>query len=243
MILNSGRCGSTVLLRMLDAHPRACSRGEVFHRYDTIYGGCPRRPDPLRYLERELRRVGRRHFVFSVHFLRAQHLRPDLLDMQLEEFLRVVHGMGVNRIVLLERRNYLRIILSSYAGALREQWHVPALGESEVKSFVLDPDRVEFARTTLPLTAWLEEFERGYAEARGLVAAVSGLYLTYEEDVLPDPGIGHRKLCAVMGLPALDVEVSLRRSNPFPVREMLRNFEKVERHLRGTRFAWMLDAE
>jgi len=243
VILNSGRCGSTVLMRMLDAHPRVSSRGEVFHRYDTIYGGRPRRPDPLRYLEREMRRVGRRHFVFSVHFLKAQHLRPDLLDMQLEEFLRVVHGMGVNRIVLLERRNYLRIILSRYAGAHREQWHVPALGESEVKSFALDPDRVEFARTTLPLTTWLEEFERDYAKARPLVAAVDGLYLTYEEDVLPDPRVGYRKLCAVMGLPALDVEVPLRRANPFPVREMLRNFDEVERHLRGTRFAWMLDAE
>jgi hypothetical protein len=151
--------------------------------------------------------------------------------------------MEVDRVVLLERRNYLRVILSRYAGALRAQWHVPALGETEVKSFDLDPDAVEFARTHLPLIAWLEEFERGYAEARRLVTAVDGLYLTYEGDVLPDPRIGYRKLCAVMGLQAPDVQVALRRTNPFPVHEMLRNFDEVERELRGTRFAWMLDTE
>ncbi|CAN5784533.1 hypothetical protein BH20GEM1_BH20GEM1_01270 [soil metagenome] len=40
-----------------------------------------------------------------------------------------------------------------------------------------------------------------------------------------------------------EVEAPLTRANPFPVRAMLRNFDAVERELRGTRFAWMLDSD
>jgi hypothetical protein len=190
-----------------------------------------------------MRRVGRRNFVFSVHFLRDQHLRPGLVDLRLEAFLDAIAERQIERIALLERRNYLRVILSRYAGALREDWHLPAHGETTPQTFPIDPWGVEFARVRLPLIAWLEEFERGYAEARPLVAARRGLHLTYEEDVLPDPRIGYRKLCDALGVPAVAVEVPLRRSNPFPVRAMLENFHEVERELAGTRFAWMLDAD
>jgi hypothetical protein len=228
---------------MLHAHPRVFSHGEVFFRYEKTFEGRRLRPDPIRYLERDRLRAGRRHFVFSVHFLHGQHLRPDLVNLRLEEFLDAIGERGFERVVLLERRNHLRVLLSRYAGAMRERWHVPADAKTERRAFELDPGAVEFARTRLPLTAWLEEFERGYAEARPLVAARQGLYLTYEKDVLPDPRIGYRRLCAALGVQPVDVEVPLRRSNPFAIRDMLRNFDKVERELRGTRFAWMLDAE
>jgi len=227
---------------MLHAHPRVFSHGEVFLRYEKTFEGR-RRPDPIRYLLRDRRRAGRRHFVFSVHFLHGQHLRPDLVNLRLEEFLDAIRDRGFERVALLERRNYLRVLLSLQAGLLREQWHVPADAKSEPWVFELDPGAVEFARTRLPLIAWLEEFERGYAEARRLVAARQGLYLTYEEDVLPDPRIGYQKLCAVLGEQPVEVEVPLRRANPFAIRDMLRNFDEVERELRGTRFAWMLEEE
>lgn len=243
VILNSGRCGSTVLSWMLDAHPRVYSHGEVFLRYQRIFEGRRRRPDPLRYLQRDMLRAGRRQFVFSVHFLRAQHLRPDLVNLGLEQFLDAMPELGIERIALLERRNYLRVLVSNYAGSLRQSWHVPAHATSEVQAFELNPAAVEFARTRLPLIAWLKEFERGYAEARPLVESRGGLILTYEDDVLPDPRIGYRKLCATLGVPPVEVEVPLTRANPFPVRAMLRNLDAIERELRGTRFAWMLDSD
>jgi hypothetical protein len=228
---------------MLHAHPRVFSHGEVFFRYQKTFEGRAKRPDPLRYLKRDMLRAGRRHFVFSVHFLRAQHLRPDVVDLGLEDFLDAIPALGVERVALLERRNYLKVLLSSYAGALREQWHVPAYANSTPQVVELDPAATEFARTRLPLITWLEEFERGYAEARRLVAERGGLYLTYEDDVLPDPRIGYGKLCATLGVPAVEVEVPLTRANPFPVREILRNFDAVDRELRATRFAWMLNAD
>jgi hypothetical protein len=228
-------------MRMLNAHPRVLSGGEAFLRYGRVYEGSPRRPDPFRYLRRDMLRAGRRHYVFSVHFLRAQHLRPDLVDMDLEAFVGVMSGLGA-RLVLLERRNYLRVLLSSRAGELREDWHVPHGVPPTLQTFTFDPEIVEFGATRMRLVEWLEEFERGFTEARRLVAARGGLYLTYEEDVLPDPRIGYRKLCALLGERPAEVEVPLARANPFAIPEMLRNFDVVERNLRGTRFAWMLDA-
>lgn len=241
VILNSGRCGSTVLSWMLHAHPRVFSHGEVFFRYQRVYGARAGRPEPLRYLARDRRRAGRRHFVLSVHFLRGQHL--EIVGMGLEELLDAIAALGLDRIALLERKNSLRVLISSYAGSRRGTWHVPAATETERKSFVLDPRSVEFARTKQPLLAWLEEFERAYAEARPLVAARGGVHLTYEDDVLPDPRIGYRKLCRAIDEPPVEVAVPLRRANPFAARDVLENFAAVERVLEGTRFAWMLDAE
>jgi hypothetical protein len=228
---------------MLNSHPRVLARGEVFLRFGRTYEGRQRRPDPFRYLRRDMLRAGRRHFAFSVHFLRFQHLRPDLVNVGLEAFVDAMPGLGVGRIVLLERRNYLRVLLSSRAGELREHWHVLPGTPVELKTFTFDPHVVEIGGTRKGLVEWLEEFERAYAEARKLVAAREGLYLTYEEDVLPDPRVGYRKLCAALGEPALEVEVPLRRANPFAVRDMLENFDQVARALRGTRFAWMLDRD
>jgi hypothetical protein len=229
-------------MRMLNAHPRVLSRGEVFLRYGRAHEGSPRRPDPFQYLRRDMLRAGRRHYVFSFHFLRVQHLRPDLVDVSLEAFVDAMPGLGVAGIVLLERRNYLRVLLSSRAGELREHWHVPPEVRVELRPFAFDPHVVEIGCTRMGLVEWLEEFERGFTEARRLVAARGGLHLTYEEDVLPDPRIGYRKLCELLGERAVEVEVPLARANPFAIREMLRNFDVVQRHLRGTRFAWMLDA-
>lgn len=230
-------------MRMLNAHPRVLSRGEVFLRYGRAYEGKSRRPDPFRYLRRDMLRAGRRHYVFSVHFLRAQHLRSDLVDVSLEAFIDAMPGIGVAAIVLLERRNHLRVLLSSRAGELRAHWHVPPEVPVELTTFAFDPHVVEIGGTRMGLVEWLEEFERGFTEARRLVAARGGLYLSYEEDVLPDPRIGYRKLCGLLGERAAEVEVPLARANPFAIREMLSNFDVVQRHLRGTRFAWMLDAD
>lgn len=241
MILNSGRCGSTVLSWMLHSHPRIFSHGEVLFRYDRIYRGRARRPDPMRYLDRDRRRAGRRHFVLSVHFLRGQHL--DMVGMGLEELLDAIGALGIERIALLERRNSLKVLISSYAGSRRRTWHVPAGGEAERQSFALDPGSVEFARTRKPLLEWLEEFERAYEEARPIVAAREGIHLTYEEDVLPDPRLGYRKLCHALGEPPVDIPVPLQRANPYHARDVLENYAAVERELRGTRFAWMLESE
>lgn len=163
--------------------------------------------------------------------------------MGLEELLDAFGSLGLDRIALLERRNSLRVLISSYAGTQRGTWHVPAGGETERRSFELDPRSVEFSRARRPLLAWLEEFERAYGEARPIVAARGGVHLTYEEDVLPDPRIGYRKLCGVLGESPLDVPVPLRRGNPYSIREVLENYAAIERELSGTRFAWMLESD
>ena len=239
VILNSGRCGSTVLSRMLHSHPRMFSHGEVLARWRRVYGDRARPPEPLRYVARDRLRAGRRHFVISVHFLRGQHL--DLVGMELQEFLDALHVLGFARVALLERRNTLRVLLSSMAGAGRDRWHVPAGEAAERPAMRLDPASVEFGGERRPLLAWLEEFDRAYGEARPLVLARGGIHLTYEEDVLPDPRIGYGRLCEALGERAVPVPVPLARANPFAPREVLVNLAEVERVVGPTRFAWMLD--
>lgn len=228
---------------MLHAHPRVFSHGEVYLRYGRETAGRRWRPDPLRYLERDMRKAGRRHYVFSLHFLRGQHLRPDLVGLGLGAFLDAARSRGIERVALLERRNALRVILSKYAGERREIWHLRPGDEAPLTQFALDPRSVDFAGIRMPLVAWLEEFERSYGEARARVAERGGTFLTYEDDVLPDPRIGYRRLCAALGVAALPVDVPLRRATPFPVAALVSNVEAIARELRGTPYAWMLEAD
>ena len=59
---------------------------------------------------------------------------------------------------------------------------------------------------------------------------------------LPSPQLAYGQVCAALGLEPEPVQVRLKRINPEPLVQLIRNWTEIEALLSPTRFAWMLAA-
>lgn len=233
VMLHVGRSGSTVLADMLDQHPRVYWDGEIYHRW---LGDRLPATDPVHYLSSRMTRAGSRYYGFE---LKPVHLRT--LNLELDGFMRTLNRLGFTHFVVLERKNYLRKILSSVIAHQSTVFHRAPSHRLRENSTALDVTRVEIDDTALPLLDFLAGYEEFFGTARQLLDPERTLWLTYEADIFHDPGIAYTKICSLLGIvPEQSPEIRYGKTNPFPVNQMLSNFSEVERALRDTRFEWML---
>ena len=83
-------------------------------------------------------------------------------------------------------------------------------------------------------------FESWYSELRTCLEGSPVLNLTYEDHIVPTPSNAYRKTCEFAGVDAQSASIRTGLVNPFPLKEIITNFEEVEGHLGGSRFEWML---
>lgn len=242
-MLHPGRCGSTVLATMLGDRDDVRWDGEIFEPHRS-------RP-PLRQVEAGLAPSGvvggRREeveeaaYLFAVKYLWSHHLR--VLDLDLPELVEELKAGGVDRWVLVHRRNHLRRVVSGAVGRARGSYHQRRSdGPSELVRVTLDLDDVPFGPGA-PLLDVFEELERGERELRQLLDGQPTLWLTYEDDIERDPTVAYERVCDFLGLERRPVEVRLRRTTPFSLEDVLENHAEVSALLEGTDREWMLERD
>lgn len=242
VMFHYGRSGSTVVADRLGQHPRIRWDDEVFQRAFT--GQLPEArltEDPgLQLRLRAARSLGR-WYGFELKAHRAYHLTEAILDRSEEEMLRWLEHLGFDRFVVLERRNYLRHQVSEETGRVRGRvWHVPAGTDPGLQRIHLDVDEVRFGGWRLPLLDSFEARREGYRRLEQLLSSRRSLWLTYEDDVLPDPHIAYARICDFLGVAPRPGEIRRGRTNPFPLTEILTNHDEVGAALAGTPYEWML---
>ena len=67
------------------------------------------------------------------------------------------------------------------------------------------------------------------------------LHIEYEVDIEADPRKAYKKICEFSGIKPLNPEVKLRKTNPFPVVELIENPDEVNAYFHGTPYQWMMD--
>lgn len=241
-----GRCGSTVVTDLVGQHPDVFWDGEVFQ--EMFRGRLPEQRltrHPSRLLRLRRLRAGHRFYGFETKFHPAYHLGAAVLDMEPAELVERLERLGFENFIVLERRNYLRQQISEEVGRRRGRvWHQAAGSRPVLHPIVLDVDRVRFGGWRLPLIASFEERDRLYEIQKDLLRGTRHLWMTYEQDVRDDPRIGYRRIVELLGLrPQDDVRILRSRTNPFPLRKILQNFDEVSAALRGTSYEWMLEDE
>ena len=82
-----------------------------------------------------------------------------------------------------------------------------------------------------------------YAEARRELSGCSTLELDFETHILPDPASAYRAVCNYVEVEPTPVRIRHQRVNPFPLAELVSNYQEIESLLRGTDFEWMLAKE
>jgi len=233
VMFHIGRSGSTVLGDMLDQHPRIYWDGEV---YDPVAKGRSLGTDPLTFLSKRMRRAGRRLYGCEV---KPVHMH--LLDLEPGVTIDCISELGFSRFIVLERRNYLRKVVSSAIAHETGSFHRGASEDRTRSQITLDVENIRIDRDEKPLLGFLESYDQFFRSLREYLDGKRLLWITYEDDVFADPRVGYEKICSFIGVEPLEgPAVRYGKTNPYPLKEIVNNFSDLEGVLKGTTYEWML---
>ncbi len=241
-MLHTGRVGSTVVAKMLKQHPRLFWDGELYEKYRNE--NTPERhvvDDFLAVLRWRMRNTHGRTYCFETKSHRLQHLKPIGLDTN--TYIGRLRAMGFSRFIVLRRKNYLRQAVSAGVGRADKRRHIQKGEKAKVVQIELDLEHTILSSGTIPLLQRFEEFDQLYDDFDRLLADMDVLRLTYEDDIEQNPLVAYEKVCHFLGIPVEPASVSLRKTNPYPLSDILLNYEEVATLLRGTEYEWMLEEE
>jgi len=225
---HTGRCGSSVVADLIRRDGRIDWAGEVLERPSIEWAGFSGEGALRRCREAISRRrydAGRMPFGFEMKLWHYHRLDLTTLGVR-----NMVAGLGFEKHVVLERRNYLRQRVSGRVAEESGRYHRRAGEKPAAVTITIDLDT---------LMHFIELCEGFYGTIR---AALSDhLYLTYEDDIEVDPTAAYTKIMRHVGLKPQAVTTDRRKTTPRTLRNVIENYEEVAEVLSGTRHAWMLD--
>ena len=245
VMFHIGRCGSTVVGEQLKRHHRIHWASEL---YTPIFLRWQRRnagvetvgempADAIDILQRNMRLALHRCYGFEV---KPFHFR--LIGYSPESFLGHLDDLGFSHFVLLDRRNRLRKIISSIiAHQGGAKYHIRRGTRAKKARVHINVDEVRIDFEAKPLLQYLVDYDDQVQTLDALLEERKLLKLTYEEDVRENPRTAYLRICGFLGLQPENTAVTLSRTNPFPLGEMIENIDEVEAVLRGTPYEWMLN--
>lgn len=240
-MLHAGRCGSSVLADLLNQHPGFRWAGELFEDMLPAYYRMAAERRAEHVIGNSLYFRDCRYYGFDSKYLPEQHLHRDLANKTPVAYVALLEKLGFSHYILLDRRNHLRRAVSVAIGTQTRLWNTdrPAGARITVR---LDPARFVSYGCEMTLQQYFASLEERYRTFAGLLRGQRLLELVYEDDIERDPMAAYRKVCAFLGIEPVAVQVRLQKLNPHPIRELVENFDEVAAVLKGTPYAWMLDA-
>ena len=240
VMFHTGRCGSTVLANLISQNRYIFWDAELFEKIEkNIIYKIYMTTDPMKILRMRMIHA-RRFYGFETKLQEKQEYEFSQINMDLKSYLRQLSRMGFDRFIILDRKNYLRQIVSGAIGFKTMKWHQPLNKIPVLTKIKIDPNYVPFGNSYKPLLNRFEEFNRTYSTLEKLLKPYNPLKLSYEDDILENPLHGYRRLCMFLDLPSENVSVKLGKMNPFPLSEIVENFQNIIDTLSGTPYEWML---
>jgi hypothetical protein len=234
---HQGRCGSTVLAHLLDQHPRLTAFGEIF---ETPYQRRRLPASAAAMLRARRAQALPGQAIVEAKFFECQHL--SLLGLSLEAFVDLLRDCGYRRFIVLDRKNYLKKIVSSRMAMARGRRFHYAAGEAVPDTRIsLDVTGVQILGKHAPMAEMFAYMDGQYARLRAALDGEAVLELTYEDDVAQDPRAAYARICSWLGLETAPAETDMSRANPRALREVISNWDEVAQALAGTPYAWMLE--
>lgn len=220
-----GRCGSELLVTLLDSHAQIHCEGEII-------GRRPTQRFTTRYLMGRAAIAGCRGAKAHGCKLLATATGFDGVPGDPKHFFAEQRERGM-RFVTLRRRNLLRQALSFIRAHEVGVWHHKTR-ETDFESLSVDPVQViAYLHALEWMSEWIED---------ALSDAVD-VSLVYEDDLVGTEN-QQRSVDAItdtLGLDRMPVSAGTKRIAPTRVRDIVANYDEVAPLVRATRFAWMLD--
>ena len=222
LIVSPGRSGSELLVSLLDSNPAIGCDGEVL---------LVPRFDAYRFLTG--RRVVNR--LKGNRAYGAKIISSQLADVQRIDPHRFLQALDCDgwRIVWLWRRNFLDQAMSWVHASRSGRLHHSAGTSGSFAATAVDP---------MMLLSLLWLYEDRHRLDREMLEGVAHTELVYEDD-LADATAQQRtvdRLCALIGVPAHQVDTPLVKFQARSQRESIANYEQVREVLATTRYARFL---
>ena len=240
VMFHLGRCGSTVLGNLLNQHLNIFWDSEIYEKIGRR--SLPElyiTSNPFKLIRMRMLWAGR-YYGFETKLMQKQNIIYNPIGMSLPEFVDRLKKMGFDHFIILNRRNYLRQVVSGAIGFKNKLWHQPYIQKPFMTRIYLDVNNVPFGHNYKPLFARFDEFDATYKLLNHVLTNQRVLRLNYEDDVLQDPVKAYRRVCSFLGIDCKKVSTRLRKMNPFDLSDIITNFGDIEIALRGTSYEWML---
>ncbi|MEO8664080.1 MAG: FkbM family methyltransferase [Ignavibacteria bacterium] len=240
-MLHLGRCGSSVLGFILNQHPKIHWDSEVFHFiYDKELEELKMTSDPINLLKIKMSWPLKEFYGFETKFIEEEHLRKELVNLSLEDYLLTLEDLGYEYFIILKRKNYLRQILSLIIANKTKLFHSDTDIKKAEKVYI-DYNSIWFGKMNRPLLDIFQYFDHSYERVESLLSTKKLLKLTYEDDILTNPIIAYNKVCDFLNIEYGKPSIVFKRTNPFSLEETIENLDALKELLSNSKYEWMLN--
>ena len=238
-MLHPGRCGSTVVGSLLNQHPSFYWSGEPFEK---LMGTDSLKNEAVIKVikEREQDRISQ-VYSFATKYPDGMHLSDNCINKSIPDYIDLLNNLGYSKFILITRANHLKRIVSIIKGRQTGQWHTD---QKQDKAKAVEVPIKDFEFGLNKKGSIIDYFKIMDSETKLIIDKIGEknlLHIKYEPDIEENPVKAYRKICEFVGIKALNPEVKLKKTNPFPLTEMIVNFDEVKKYLQATPYAWMLD--
>ena len=238
MMVHPGRCGSTVIGNLLKQHFNIFWAGEIYtpsqewvkNNPATTFADFAKEQNisekVMEILTNSVNSTDRPYYQFTIKSYQFK-----LFNCSFTDCVEQVCRAGFEYFIMLERKNILRIIVSSQISIKIQRWHINKAENQELLKVNIRSDNI------LNILAWhkthIQEIEKA-------LIGRNVLKLNYEDDIENDPKKAYLRICDFIGIKPQKVVVDLFKTNPFPLPDIIINFAEIERTLKNTAYEWML---
>lgn len=239
-MFHTGRCGSTVLGNMLNAHSKVFWPSEIFVEFMRTEKNVNKKRFVEDTIEQSRQSSVSMVYGFETKYLPQQHLSQRCINMEIEDYISLLRKINFSKFIVIRRKNYLRRAISAQVGSKTKKWHSMQNITSSEK-ITIDINSFSTGVTQEPILELFCCMDESFDRLKMLLSHDDTLFLTYEDDILEDPRVAYRKVCEFVGIVDESPIIELRRTNSFRYEDIVINFKEVQAILKDTKYSWMLD--
>jgi hypothetical protein len=240
-MIHFGRCGSTVIANLLNQHPEIKWHGEIYSEFlKKQIPEVKMTSDPNKILDLRMGLYPSKYFGFELKAFDAADLGPKVLNQDFENYYHLLSEKGFRKFVILERKNFLKQIVSIQIGLKTKVMHKSSGESADLFKVFIDPGNVTIGFEHYDLLSAFQLYENSYSRIYSTIDKENLLRLVYEDDVLPGPKLAYEKICEFISLEPEAVDVNLSRTNPYRLNELIINYQEIQKLLQGTKYECFL---
>jgi hypothetical protein len=252
MMFHVGRSGSTVLGNLLGQSEEIFWDGEIYHPFLkylkqlTKQGWNPQTDklplEPNKVLRNRMA-LGKILYVNkTIYGCESKFYHLKRMNITIQRYLEDLESLGFKYFIILERKNYLRTIISSLISNRKlKKFHLTSEIKPHLNQIRVDVDNFKTDGERKPLIKFLQDHRDDFQNLENLLRDRRVLKLTYEEDISENPQIAMRRVCEFLDTEYREGKIQYRKTNPFPLKDIIINYDEVKQALKGTPFEWMTD--
>jgi LPS sulfotransferase NodH len=254
VIIHFGRVGSTVLSELLNQTSDLFSAGEIYNNAVNEYiekngkSWYEIYPNYIDFLENYYQETISQNPIFfksKKYYIFEYKTYMERCETRLEKIFKDFNTVGMKKFIFLYRKNCLRRLISSMISFETGVWHIRE-SPKNINQVHINVDNIEdiyisndFKNKSLGES--IKFYDDYVNQVKKYIQLNKGICLSFEDDIAENPCRAYQKVCDFLGVKPLDnPEISLKRQNPYSLKEIIVNFEEVEDYLKNNNFLHLL---